>query len=97
LSATFAVTAASDRVGYRLAGPILGHAGPAEIVTDGMLPGCIQVPPDGQPIVMMADAPTTGGYPKVAAVVSADLPLLAQLAPGEGAVRFAAVAWDGAL
>jgi allophanate hydrolase subunit 2 len=53
-----------------------------------MVPGCIQVPPDGQPILMMADAPTTGGYPKIATVVTADLPLLAQLVPGEGRVRF---------
>jgi KipI family sensor histidine kinase inhibitor len=96
-SESFAVTASSDRVGCRLAGPILGHRGPAEIVTDGMVPGSVQVPPDGQPIVMLADAPTTGGYPKVATVVSADLPLLAQLAPGEGAIRFAAVAWDEGL
>ena len=56
-----------------------------------MVPGSIQVPPDGRPIVMMADGPTTGGYPKIATVVTADLPLLAQLVPGEGEVRFEAV------
>ncbi|MFI5008615.1 MAG: hypothetical protein ACHQKZ_14305, partial [Solirubrobacterales bacterium] len=52
------------------------------------VPGAIQVPPDGAPIVVMSDGPTTGGYPKIATVVSADLPLLAQLVPGEGVVRF---------
>ncbi len=85
----WAVGALSDRIGCRLVGPVLAHAGGAEIVTDGMVPGCVQVPPDGQPIVMMADCPTTGGYPKIATVVTADLPLLAQLFPGEGRVRFA--------
>jgi allophanate hydrolase subunit 2 len=53
-----------------------------------MVPGSIQVPPDGQPIVMLADGPTTGGYPKIATVLADDLPLLAQLLPGEGQVRF---------
>jgi allophanate hydrolase subunit 2 len=79
---------ASDRVGCRLLGPRLDHAGPAEIASDGMVPGAIQVPPDGQPIVMLADGPTTGGYPKAATVVSADLPRLAQLLPGRGRIRF---------
>jgi biotin-dependent carboxylase-like uncharacterized protein len=79
---------ASDRVGCRLSGPALEARGPREIVSDGMVPGCIQVPPDGQPIVMLADGPTTGGYPKIAAVVTADLSRLAQLVPGQGRVRF---------
>jgi KipI family sensor histidine kinase inhibitor len=92
LQAEYAVEATSDRVGCRLAGPPLAHLGAGEIVADGMLPGCVQVPPSGQPIVMGPDAPTTGGYPKIAAVVRADLPLLAQLVPGEARVRFAAVA-----
>lgn len=73
----------SDRTGCRLVGPSLLHLGPGEILTDGMVPGCIQVPPDGQPIVMLADSPTTGGYPKIATVVAADLGGLAQLAPGD--------------
>jgi KipI family sensor histidine kinase inhibitor len=88
---TWRVSATSDRVGCRLEGEALRHAGPSEILSDGMVPGSIQVPPDGRPIVMMADGPTTGGYPKIATVVSADLPLLAQLVPGEGEVRFEAV------
>jgi KipI family sensor histidine kinase inhibitor len=77
----------SDRAALRLAGPRLAHAGPGEIASDGMLPGCIQVPPDGQPILMLRDAPTTGGYPKIATVVVADLDRLAQLVPGRGRVR----------
>ena len=90
------LAAESDRVGCRLHGPRLAHRGAAEIVTDGMVPGCVQVPPDGQPIVMMAGGPTTGGYPKIATVVSADLPALAQLLPGEGRVRFRAVSVEEA-
>jgi KipI family sensor histidine kinase inhibitor len=88
LSDGFGVAATSDRVGCRLEGEPLRHQGPAEILSDGMVPGSIQVPPDGQPIVMLHDGPTTGGYPKIATVITADLPLLAQLVPGEGQVRF---------
>jgi allophanate hydrolase subunit 2 len=83
----FRLSSSADRVGARLEGPAL-PAARREIVSDGMLPGCIQVLPDGQPVVMLADAPTTGGYPKIATVVTPDLPLLAQLVPGEGHVRF---------
>jgi antagonist of KipI len=56
-----------------------------------MVPGSIQIPPDGQPIVMLHDGPTTGGYPKIATILADDLPLIAQLVPGEGEVRFEAV------
>jgi antagonist of KipI len=89
-TAAFAVRPDSDRVGCRLLGPPIAHRGPREITSDGMLPGCVQVPPDGQPIVMGPDGPTTGGYPKIACVIGADLWRLAQLAPGE-TVRFRAV------
>jgi len=82
------VAATSDRIGLRLEGEPLRHHGAAEILSDGMVPGSIQVPPDGRPIVMLADGPTTGGYPKIATVLASDLPLLAQLVPGEGEVRF---------
>ena len=88
LSSTYAATPLSDRLGCRLEGAPLAHGGRPEIVTDAMVFGSIEVPADGQPIVMMADAPTTGGYPKIATVVRADLPLLAQMVPGEGRVRF---------
>ena len=77
----------TGRTGCRLQGPPLAHRGAGEILTDGMVPGCIQVPPDGQPIVMLADGPTTGGYPKIATVVGSDLDLLAQIGPGDG-IRF---------
>jgi KipI family sensor histidine kinase inhibitor len=89
LTGEFAVLPGSDRVACRLSGPRLAASGPPEIVSDGMVPGCIQVPPDGQPIVMLADSPTTGGYPKIATVITADLWRIAQLVPGEGRVRFA--------
>jgi KipI family sensor histidine kinase inhibitor len=82
------LASSSDRVGLRLEGEPLRGPRVLEIVSDGMLPGSVQVPPDGRPIVMLADAPTTGGYPKIATVVSVDLPYLAQLAPGVGRVRF---------
>jgi allophanate hydrolase subunit 2 len=88
LETSFTLRATSDRVGCRLQGPLLAHVRPPEIASDGMVPGSIQVPPDGQPIVMLADGPTTGGYPKIATVVSRDLPLLARLLPGVGRVRF---------
>jgi antagonist of KipI len=91
LASRFRLGATSDRVGCRLEGEPLRHQGPVEILSDGMLPGSIQVPPDGQPIVMLHDGPTTGGYPKIATVITADLPLLAQLVPGEGEVRFESV------
>jgi len=78
----------SDRMGYRLEGAQLTHQGSPDLLSEGMAPGAVQVPAGGQPIVMMADSPTTGGYPKIAAVVSADLHLLAQCPPGSGRVRF---------
>jgi KipI family sensor histidine kinase inhibitor len=81
----------SDRVGARLDGPRLRHAGANEIVSDGMVPGCVQVPPDGRPIVMLSDCPTTGGYPKIACVVSDDLGTIAQAVPGTTEIRFRAV------
>jgi KipI family sensor histidine kinase inhibitor len=92
LESSYSVSLRSDRVGCRLEGPAIPASGPSEIVSDGLVPGCIQVPPDGQPMVMLADGPTTGGYPKIATVVAADLGRLAQLVPGEGRVRFEAVA-----
>lgn len=88
----WAVTPEMDRMGMRLAGPVLGHSSPeaADIVSDGVAPGCIQVPANGQPIILLADCQTVGGYPKIATVISADLPRLAQCRPGDR-LRFAAV------
>ena len=88
LSSEYAVSAASDRMGYRLEGAALTHRGRTELISEGMTMGAIQVPSNGQPIVTMADSPTTGGYPRIAAVASADLPLLAQCVPGRSKIRF---------
>lgn len=80
----FRVAANSDRMGLRLNGPILSHTAlGAECATEAVLPGLIQVPADGQPILLLADSQTTGGYAKLAAVISADLPRLAHLRPGD--------------
>ena len=86
----FVVRPDSDRMAYRLDGPRLPHEGEANIVSDGVLPGSIQVPGDGIPTVLLRDCQTTGGYPKIATVISADLGRLAQVAPG-GTVRFSSV------
>ncbi len=90
LSSGYTLSPSSDRMGARLHGPRIGHAGAAGIISDGVIAGCVQVPPDGQPIVMLADHQTTGGYPKIATVLKADVPLLAQLMPGDE-VRFEAI------
>jgi biotin-dependent carboxylase-like uncharacterized protein len=90
LSATYTVTPATDRMGMRLDGPKLEHAKGYNIVSDGIAPGSIQVPGNGLPIVLLADRQTTGGYPKIATVVSADMPALGRLVPGSK-VAFEAV------
>ncbi|SMF35642.1 5-oxoprolinase subunit C family protein [Pseudogulbenkiania subflava] len=76
------VTAQSNRMGYRLAGPTLDRTARHELLSHGVLPGVVQVPPGGQPIVLLADAQTTGGYPRIATVIEADLWKLAQARPG---------------
>jgi antagonist of KipI len=88
LSQEYIVSNTSDRMGYRLEGTALQHRHKGELVSEGMTMGAIQVPSNGQPIVMMADSPTTGGYPKIGTVISADLPLLAQCVPGKRKIRF---------
>lgn len=91
LGQAYRVTRDMDRMGMRLEGPPLRHnAKGADIVSDGVTPGCIQVPASGQPIVLLADCQTSGGYPKIATVIGADLPRLAHLRAGDE-VRFAAV------
>ncbi len=90
-AADYRVSADADRMGVRLQGQALVHnAKGAEIVSDATVPGSIQVPGNGQPIVLLADGQTAGGYPKIATVISADLPRLA-LAPVGASIRFAAV------
>lgn len=86
----YRVTAEADRMGVRLEGAKLEHSGAADIVSDATVPGSIQVPGAGQPIVLLADAQTAGGYPKIATVITADLGRLAALRPGQ-TLRFATV------
>ena len=82
-SAAFTVAPDSDRVGVRLSGPRLTRSRLAELPSEGVVAGSIQVPPSGQPVVFLADHPVTGGYPVIAVVRSADLPVLAQARPGQ--------------
>jgi allophanate hydrolase len=84
-AADYEVTKDLDRMGIRLIGPSLAHHPErgAEILSEGMVPGCIQVPGSGQPILVLADGQTVGGYPKPGVVISADLPRLAALRPGD--------------
>jgi allophanate hydrolase subunit 2 len=86
-SADWEVTPHSDRIGVRLAGPVLRRTVERELPSEGMVEGAVQVPPDGQPIVMLADHPVTGGYPVIAVVDPDDLGHLAQTPPGR-TVRF---------
>jgi antagonist of KipI len=86
-AAAFTVTTKSNRMGYRLDGPALAHAEFGEILSDATPLGSVQVPKSGQPILLMADRQTTGGYPKIATVITADIPLAGQLAPGDW-IRF---------
>jgi antagonist of KipI len=88
LTNAYEVSSSSDRMGYRLAGPPLMHGMESDLTSEGMAVGSVQVPPAGTPIVMMADCATTGGYPKIASVIRADMPLLAQCTPGRDRVRF---------
>ena len=81
---------ASNRIGIRLEGPPLPRLDRGELLSEGLVAGAIQVPPSGHPIVLGPDHPTTGGYPVIAVVVTADLPLAAQLTPGT-TVRFRTV------
>ena len=91
LSSEYQVSSTSDRMGYRLQGPEIAHIGRADIISDGIPLGSVQVPADRQPIVMMADHQTTGGYPKIATVINADISLLAQCIPGANTVTFKAI------
>lgn len=87
-STTWEVSVTSDRVGLRLQGPPLERVRTEELASEGMVEGAIQVPPDGHPIVMLADHPVTGGYPVIAVVDPADLRLVAQR-PAGSSIRFA--------
>jgi len=86
----YRLSAQSDRMGYCLTGPPLLHAGSADILSEATPLGSVQVPADRRPILLMADRQPTGGYPNLAVVITADLPLAAQLVPGDR-LRFALV------
>ncbi len=95
LKSTYQVENDSNRMGYRLAGPAIEHRGDGNIISDGIVTGSIQVPASGLPIVMLAERQTVGGYPKIATVISADLPKIGQCRPGDS-IRFQAVSIDEA-
>jgi biotin-dependent carboxylase-like uncharacterized protein len=89
-SRAYRVSPASNRIGLRMDGPALTRARTGELPSEGMVLGAVQVPPDGRPVVFLADHPTTGGYPVIGVVRAADLPAAAQARPGTP-VRFVAV------
>lgn len=91
LGDAYVLTPDSDRMGLRFAGTRLGLRAPVEVLSAGVATGTVQLPPGGEPIVLMADRQTTGGYPRLGEVATVDLPQLAQLRPGD-AIRFAEIA-----
>ncbi|MCM0021711.1 MAG: biotin-dependent carboxyltransferase family protein [Tagaea sp.] len=95
LGAEWRVALASDRMGYRLDGPKIAAARGHNIVSDGIANGAIQIPGGGQPLVLLADRGTTGGYPKIACIATCDLGRFAQTPPGT-ALRFEAIGVDAA-
>ncbi len=91
----FQVTMNSDRMGFRLSGPVLSLAEPTELISSAVTFGTMQVPAGGEPIILMADHQTTGGYPRIAQVITADLPVLAQVLPGKS-IKFQEVTLEQA-
>lgn len=89
-SASFTLSDQSDRMGLRLTGPVIETVSGSDIISDGIALGAIQITSAGQPIILMADRQTTGGYAKIGTVCTVDLPKLAQLRPG-GTVRFSLI------
>ena len=90
LGRAFTVLPASDRMGARLQGPELSRNDRGDLFSEAVAPGTVQVPPDGQPIILLGDCQTVGGYPKIAHVITVDLPVAAQLRAGDN-VRFGQV------
>jgi antagonist of KipI len=86
----FSVTADADRMGVRLDGPELNRAEAGDLISQGVTPGTVQIPPNGKPILLLGDCQTIGGYPKIAHVITVDLPIAAQLRPGDQ-LRFSEV------
>jgi antagonist of KipI len=95
-SATFKVHPDSNRVGIRLSGPKLEWSSPIEMVSEGCVPGLLQLPPSGQPIAFGPECPVSGGYPRLGQIAAVDLPRLAQRRPGD-ALRFTRCTFDDAL
>jgi allophanate hydrolase subunit 2 len=95
LDSEWKISATSDRMGYRLEGPVIKHLHGHNIVSDGTVNGSIQIPGNGQPIVLMSDRGTSGGYPKIATVITADFGRFAQV-PAGTAFRFKAVSMEEA-
>jgi len=87
LSSEYTVTPQSDRQGYRLTGPALRHIRSHDVITEAVWPGAVQIPGDGLPIILLSDAQTTGGYPKIASVISVDIDKLGQAKPSDK-IRF---------
>lgn len=96
LDAAWTIGRDSDRMGCRLEGPAIGHAKGFNIISDGIPLGAVQVPGSGQPIILLPDRQTAGGYPKIACVIKPDVAALAQARPGD-VVRFQAVTAEAAL
>lgn len=86
-SSEYTITPQSDRMGYRLQGPVIEHRREADIISDATCLGSIQVPGHGLPIILLADRQTTGGYPKIATAISVDVYHLGQAKPGD-TIRF---------
>jgi len=95
VSDPYLISSESDRMGYRLKGPLLGHCVSPDIISDYIIPGSIQVPGSGQPIILMSDCQMTGGYAKIGVVIGVDIPCLAQRKPGDQ-VAFARIEIDEA-
>ncbi len=96
LGSAYVISNEADRMGYRLEGPEIEHASEADIISDAIPLGSIQVPGGGRPICMLADGQTTGGYTKIAVLVSTDIGALAQRLPGQ-TVRFVSLSFDEAI
>jgi len=90
LSSEYTITPQSDRMGYRLQGPVIEHGKGADIISDATCLGSVQVPGHGLPIILLADGPTTGGYPKIATALTVDVYDLAQAKPGDG-IHFSSI------
>jgi antagonist of KipI len=83
LGRRFTISPQSNRMGYRLNSPLDNYRTPVEVISSGVVPGTIQVTHSGQLIILLADAQTTGGYPRIANVISVDQDKLAQMRPGD--------------